>query len=119
MMFHINDVAMNLQTVTLDAYRRLCANYLLYWRMIETATRYRCRKFDMGRSLVDGRVFRFKKNWSPQIAPLHYNFYLRKRQAIPFMDPNNPRFNLAINIWKRLPLALTKRLGPKIVRGLP
>ena len=61
MMFHINDVAMNLQTVTLDAYKRLCANYLLYWRMIEIATQYGCRKFDMGRSLVDGQVLRFKK----------------------------------------------------------
>ena len=60
-MFHINDVAMNLQTVTLDAYKRLCANYLLYWRMIEIATQYGCRKFDMGRSLVDGQVLRFKK----------------------------------------------------------
>ena len=40
LLFHINQVAMNLQTVSLNPYKELCPNYLLYWRMIELATDY-------------------------------------------------------------------------------
>ena len=33
--------------------------------------------------------------------------------------PSNPRFRLAIDCWKRLPLAVANRLGPSIARHLP
>ena len=118
MMFHINQVAMNLQTVSLSPYKGLCANYLLYWKMIELATEYGCRQFDMGRSTVDSQVLRFKKNWGSEAVSLNYNYLLRKSENIPFTDPSNPRYRLAINTWKHLPLFLTKYLGPKLIWGL-
>lgn len=33
--------------------------------------------------------------------------------------PANPEFQLAIAIWQKLPLALTMRVGPLIVRVMP
>jgi hypothetical protein len=33
--------------------------------------------------------------------------------------PDQPRYRLAIEVWKRLPVWLTRWLGPPIVRGIP
>jgi len=46
------------------------------------------------------------------------NYYLRKAKEIPFMDPRNPRYRLAIAAWRRLPLAATRALGPRLITGL-
>jgi uncharacterized RDD family membrane protein YckC len=33
--------------------------------------------------------------------------------------PDNPRYRLAIRAWQRLPVGLTRLLGPAIVKGIP
>jgi hypothetical protein len=38
---------------------------------------------------------------------------------MPNLSPSNPRVQLAVEAWKRLPLALTKVLGPKLTTYLP
>ena len=35
------------------------------------------------------------------------------------LRPDNPRYQRAIRVWQRLPVGLTKLLGPAIVRGIP
>jgi len=35
------------------------------------------------------------------------------------MRPDNPRYQRRIRIWQRLPLWLTRLIGPAIVRGIP
>ena len=35
------------------------------------------------------------------------------------MRPDNPHYERMIRIWKRLPIGLTRRIGPMIVRGIP
>jgi hypothetical protein len=39
--------------------------------------------------------------------------------AVPDQSPKNPKFRLAIEAWKRLPLWLANAAGPRIVRGIP
>jgi hypothetical protein len=39
--------------------------------------------------------------------------------AVPDQSPKNPKFRLAIETWKRLPLWLANAAGPRIVRGIP
>jgi len=35
------------------------------------------------------------------------------------MRPDNARFGRLIRIWRRLPVPLTRLIGPTIVRGIP
>jgi hypothetical protein len=79
LLFKINDTAINMHTVALKRYNRRCPNYLIYWNMIERSCAAGCRTFDMGRSLEGSSNLRFKQNWKPQIVPLTYNYYLRKK----------------------------------------
>lgn len=113
----INDIAANLHTVTLREYNRRCPGYLLHWDMLEMSCKAGCSRFDMGRSVRGGTNLRFKENWNPEISPLSYNYQLRTLTEVPFADPRNPRYRLAIEVWRRLPLALTRALGPRLISG--
>lgn len=118
LLFTINDTAANLQTVALREYNRRCPNYLLYWHMLETSCEAGCTRFDMGRSVEGGGNLRFKENWNPEVSPLSYNYHLRTLKEVPFADPRNPRYRLPIAVWRRLPLRLTRALGPRLISGL-
>jgi hypothetical protein len=38
---------------------------------------------------------------------------------LPELNPRNPKYRAMINIWKRLPLGLTRLIGPGIVKNIP
>jgi len=118
LLFWTNGVASNYHTVALQKYNRRCPNYLIYWKMIEASCARGCTRFDMGRSEADGPNLAFKMNWGPEAIPLFYNYYLRKIEEIPRVDPRNPRYRIPIAIWRRLPLFVTKRVGPRLMTGL-
>ena len=52
------------------------------------------------------------------MQPLHYEYCLYKRDAVPQNNPSNARYRLLIEAWRRLPLAVANRVGPLVVRGL-
>jgi len=118
LLFWVNGTAMNLHTVALRQFNRRCPNYLIYWKMIEASCALGCKRFDMGRSGSDSPNLKFKMNWGPEPMPLFYNYYLRKLKGVPYMDPRNPKYRIPIAIWHRLPVSLTKLLGPRLIAGL-
>ena len=59
-----------------------------------------------------------QKNWGFEPQPLHYEYYLVRGSRIPDINPLNPKYRAFVNLWKRLPLALSQRLGPLIARSL-
>ena len=100
-------------------YNALCPNHLLYWSIIERAEALGCGILDFGRSTPDEGTYKFKQQWGAKPLPLHWEYRLVSGSAVPNASPSNPKFRLAIAAWKRLPLALATRLGPRIVRGIP
>jgi len=44
---------------------------------------------------------------------------LVSQKEVPNYSPQNPKFQLAIKIWQKLPLSVTRLLGPRIVRLFP
>ena len=118
LVFNHNETATNYHAVALRSYNPRCPNYLIYWKMIEASCTQGLKRFDMGRSELTSSVLDFKKNWRPAIVPLVYNYYLRKISKPPFLDHDNPKYRLPIAVWRRLPLTLTKLLGPRLISGL-
>lgn len=118
LMFELNGTAMNHHTVALKQYNKRCPNYLIYWDMIKNSCDRGNTKFDMGRSEADGPNIRFKKNWGTQIVGLNYNYYLKELDEVPYVDPRNPRYALPVAVWKKLPLFVTRAIGPQLIRGL-
>ncbi len=98
--------------------RGLAANDFKYWRLMEHAVGRGCRTFDFGRSKVGTGPYDFKRNWGFEPRPLAYEYRLVHANAIPQNNPNNPKYRLMIDTWRRLPRGLVNWLGPHIVRGL-
>ncbi len=98
--------------------RELAANDFKYWELMRRACERGCRVYDYGRSKCGTGSFDFKKNWGFEPQPLHYEYQLLKRDAVPQNNPSNPKYQAAIRLWRRLPRPVVNALGPSIVRNL-
>ncbi len=98
--------------------RELAANDFKYWELMRRAGERGLRLFDYGRSKHGTGSFDFKKNWGFEPAPLHYEYALVKGDGVPQNNPNNPKYQALIALWRRLPLPVVNAVGPAIVRSL-
>jgi serine/alanine adding enzyme len=98
---------------------RLAPNMLMYWSALKYACESGYRVFDFGRSSPDAGTFRFKEQWGAKPVPLYWHYWLARGGELPEINPANPKYRMAINIWKRLPVGLTRLIGPSIVRNIP
>ena len=100
-------------------FNSLCPNTLLYWDAIQYAADAGCELFDMGRSTPHEGTFKFKQQWGATPVQLHWEYQLQSEHDLPNVSPANPKFQLAIALWQKLPLAVTRHVGPMIVRAIP
>jgi FemAB-related protein (PEP-CTERM system-associated) len=98
---------------------KYAANDYLYWALMSNAADIGYRTFDFGRSKKDTGPFHFKRHWGFEPRPLPYQYYLNNIQDIPNISPANPKYKRGIELWKRLPLWMTKIIGPRIVKYIP
>jgi serine/alanine adding enzyme len=94
-------------------------NMFLYWKILCFAGERGFRLFDFGRSSIGSGTHRFKKQWGSQEIPLHWFYWVPEGAALPELNNENPRYQLAIRLWQKLPVSVTKIIGPRIVRCLP
>lgn len=104
---------------SLRDYNFCSPNMLLYWSALNFACDRGYRLFDFGRSTPGEGTYRFKEQWGAKPVPLYWHYWLRKGGALPELNPANPKYRIAINLWKRLPVGLTRLIGPSIVKNLP
>lgn len=91
----------------------------LNWAAIRDACDAGCDEVDLGRSTDGSSHQNFKKYWGVEIRPLHWTYQLVTATHMPGLNPDNPKFALAVRIWKSLPVALTRVFGPPLARLLP
>jgi len=90
----------------------------MYWDLMRRAIGRGCRFFDYGRSKKGAGSYDFKKNWGFSPEPLYYECLPIRAREIPDINPMNPKYRLLISSWKRLPLPVSKLLGPMISKYL-
>jgi FemAB-related protein (PEP-CTERM system-associated) len=100
-------------------YNRLAPNMLLYSTVLEYACKEGFRRFDFGRSTPGSGTYRFKEQWGAKPVPLHWYYWLKEGGPLPELSPANGKFQLAIALWRRMPLSLSQWLGPRIVKFIP
>jgi len=104
---------------SLRDFRQHAPNMLLYWQMLQHSIETAAKRFDFGRSSPGAGTHHFKRQWGAEERPLHWEYVLLTRRTAPDQGPTNPRFEAAVEMWKRLPLAIANRVGPFIVRNIP
>lgn len=98
--------------------RDVAGNDFMYWELMRRACARGYRIFDFGRSKLGTGSFDFKKNWGFEPQPLHYEYQLHRAKAVPDTNPLNPKYQLFIKMWQRLPLSVANAIGPHIVKNL-
>jgi FemAB-related protein (PEP-CTERM system-associated) len=98
--------------------RDFAANDFKYWELMRRACERGIKVFDYGRSKRGTGPFDFKKNWGFEPQPLHYEYKLLRAKTVPDTNPLNPKYQLFIKIWQKLPLPVANWLGPHIVKNL-
>jgi FemAB-related protein (PEP-CTERM system-associated) len=104
---------------SIRSYNALCPNVLLYWDAIQFAQQSGAAVFDMGRSTPNEGTFKFKAQWGAEPVQLNWEYQLLTPGELPNVSPANPKYQFAIALWQKLPLSVTTRVGPMIVRAIP
>lgn len=94
-------------------------NDFMYWELLCHAAKAGYRTFDFGRSREGTGAYNFKRHWGFEPMPLPYQYVLLDDSRMPNLSPSNPKMHFAVEAWKRMPLPLTKLVGPLLTRYLP
>lgn len=118
MSFYFKDEVLPYYGGGTDLARDLKGNDFMYWEVMRRAVDKGCKVFDYGRSKEGTGSYRFKKHWGFEPEPLYYEIDLVKAKQIPEINPLNPKYQLFIAAWKRLPLPVSQIVGPWLAKDL-
>ncbi|MBS0446966.1 MAG: FemAB family PEP-CTERM system-associated protein [Proteobacteria bacterium] len=116
--FYFRDEVLPYYAGDAEAARDFAANDYKYWELMRRACARGLKTFDYGRSKQGTGSYSFKRNWGFEPTPLHYEYRLYKRDAVPQNNPANAKYKLLIETWRRLPIGVANWLGPFVVRSL-
>jgi FemAB-related protein (PEP-CTERM system-associated) len=119
MNYYFRDVMLPFFAGALPEMRDVGLNNYLYWVMLERGYERGFRVFDFGRSKAGSGAFAFKRHFGMTEVPLEYQYDLVTRKELPDINPTNPKYQKAIELWQKLPVGVTKVVGPLIQRRLP
>ncbi|MCI0561419.1 MAG: FemAB family PEP-CTERM system-associated protein, partial [Nitrososphaera sp.] len=95
-------------------YASMGPNMLLYLRMLEFACDNGYQVFDFGRSTKGEGTYRFKEQWGAVPARLHWYLISLDGKSLDPEKSGTERFEMAAYYWRKLPLIVTKVIGPRI-----
>lgn len=103
---------------TLGGYRRLGTNMLLFWEFMRRAASEGLTLFNFGRSTPGSGTHAFKKQWGSRDEQLWW-YHWADGERLKTPSPDDDSYAWGPRVWRRLPLSLTRVLGPRIVRYIP
>ena len=118
LLVHGDGVTLVPSASSLREYNSTNANDWMYWQLLQRAVTRGQKVFDFGRSSEGSNTFVFKKKWGAEPEPAVWQYYVREG-SVSDMRPENSKYARAVRIWRKLPVPLTRLIGPSIVRGIP
>jgi len=97
-------------------YQELRPNDAVHWKFIEWACDNGFKCFDFGRVREESGQFEYKQKWGPTLLDLPSYFLIWNGKSIPEVDPK--KYNLAVKLWRFLPLRVTKMVGHRLRKEL-
>jgi FemAB-related protein (PEP-CTERM system-associated) len=117
--FYFRDQVLPYYGASDPAYNAAQPNNFMYYDLMRWGGQNGYRVFDFGRSKRVKGSYDFKAHWGMVERELPYEVHLVKSKKLPNYSPANPAFRLPILCWQKLPLGLTKALGPRLIRFVP
>jgi len=116
---HFRGIVEGMWLGALPKAREVESSYVLYWEMIKDACERDFHLYHLGRSTVDSGGESFKKKWNTYPTQLYWQYLMRDGRPMPQLNVANPKLQFAISVWRRLPLPVTRLLGPLVAKGIP
>ncbi len=104
----------DLWACSLRRYFDSCPNNLLYWSALEHCCQRGFARFDFGRSTDISGTARFKAQWNAQPLPLQYCRWERFVANPVAYARDDEKLQMASRLWRRMPLWVTRLMGPGI-----
>lgn len=117
--FYFRDQVLPYYGASDPEYNAVAPNNFMYFDLMRWGGAKGYRVFDFGRSKRVKGSYDFKAHWGMLERELPYEIMPIRRKGLPNYSPANPVFRLPILCWQRLPLAVTRALGPWLVRFVP
>ena len=95
------------------------ANYVLYWEMIKDACERGFRRYHLGRSTSGSGAEQFKKKWNAEPTQLYWYYHQPDGKYVSPVNVNHPTYRFGIAVWRKLPLWVTRKVGPPLARVIP
>lgn len=100
------------------AYLALRPNDLTMWQAIVDSCGKSYRGFDFGKTSKSNEgLVNFKKHWGTREVPLRYYTYPKASSSLS-SGRTGKGYQTVTSVWKRLPLPITRMLGPMAYRHL-
>jgi len=97
--------------------------YLALWEIMRDALDNGFTYLDMGRSPKEANASKFKGQWGGQSRPIYQTVIMKNdyenSNSLTNQVQSDERFQLFMQVWPRLPLSLTRYLGPKLRWHIP
>ena len=87
--------------------------------MIERYCNKGYKLFHLGRSSSGSGGIFYKKKWNAELKQLYWEYALNRSNKIPELNVDNPKYQKAINLWRKLPVQVIQYLGPHIAKNIP
>ncbi len=118
LLVHSNGVTEVPSASCLRDWNRTAANMFMYRQLLRRAVERGSELFDFGRSSEGSGTYKFKAQWGAEPHPAVWQYYVREG-SVEAMRPDSDSNQRLIKIWQKLPVWLTRAIGPSIVRGIP
>lgn len=118
--FYFRDQVMPYYGASDPAYNAAAPNNFMYFDLMRWGGANGFSLFDFGRSKkAASGSYDFKAHWGMLERELPYEVLLVKRKELPHYSPANPKFGAFIRAWQHVPLAVTRAIGPMLVKWVP
>ena len=108
---------------TLREYLKLRPVYLAYWAILEDAISNGYIFLDMGRSPAGSNASKYKGQWGGVSRPIYQQVAtmgnVSGQDGIANQIHSDEKFQWAMRLWPKLPLPVTRYLGPKLRHHVP
>jgi len=94
-------------------------NMFMHWNILTHAAERGCQELDFGRSWIGTGSYDYKMQWGGQAVPLHWDCWYADENHTNGVSRKNPKLQVFIRAWQKLPLTVTTFMGPRITRYLP
>jgi len=98
----------------LRKYSSFSPNMLLYWSMLKYACNNGLTQFDFGRSTLGEGTYKFKEQWGAKPTAFHWLYVSLNGHQINEKTSEKSKFESAVKYWQRLPVPITRIIGPVI-----